>query len=206
MSGSRSEICYICQRPGAESDDHVVPQSWFQKPFARPLLLLPAHHRCHGGHMSNCENYVRNLCALFACAGSVGEQIWNGPIAREYRRNAKLRNSLRGSLSEGRRRARAPGIAIEAQRFYPPLEKILKGLHCYHVGRLIPQNAQYNWTIINCAREEHFEILNLSTPGWTYPSVFESRYFFSFASASSVWWLRLFQQLSLRCYVRAAVP
>jgi len=51
-------FCYICCGPGADSDDHVIPECFFTPPKPPNLLKLRAHYSCHNRLP---EEFVRNL-------------------------------------------------------------------------------------------------------------------------------------------------
>ena len=83
---------------GADSVDHVIPQSYFLSPPPKDLLRLPAHFRCQSRKMEQSEQRLRALCSAFAAKGSSGEKIWNGPDKRYYERNTPAREETRISM------------------------------------------------------------------------------------------------------------
>jgi hypothetical protein len=67
-------------------------------------------------------------------------------------------------------------IRIDRDRFYPALEKIIRGLYRYHIGRYLPANIIFNWAINEPLQDERLKIFQLAKPGISYPDVFECRF------------------------------
>jgi len=201
---SNRETCYICCKTGADSQDHVIPVSYFAPP-PRNLLKLPAYQACHGGRIAESQDYVRNISSAFGPSGSSGERIWENEAKRYYERSPQIRQKLMSSLLVGKRRASGqPAIQIDTKRFYPALEKIVRGLYRHHTGRFLPPKCTFKCLIVNYLQDENPDLINHSSPGLSYSDVFESRYLIlkSDCAELSIWWLRLYVGLSLRCSVR----
>lgn len=56
-AGTDSLDCYICEQPGADTRDHVIPKNLFAE---RPsnLITLPAHQSCNT-NLSKDEEFLR---------------------------------------------------------------------------------------------------------------------------------------------------
>jgi hypothetical protein len=202
---SNTDLCYICCKTGADSEDHVIPVSFFPRPRPKNLLKLPAHQACQGGRIAESQDYIRSICSVFGPNGSSGETIWENEAKRYYERSRSTRQKLRSSLLAGKSRTGGqPAIQIDKERFYPALEKIVRGLYRYHTGKLLPPQCTFNWLIVNYLQDENPDLLNRSSQGLSYSDVFESRYLIlkNDDAERSIWWLRLYIQLSLRCCVR----
>ncbi len=195
---SNTDTCYICCKTGADSEDHVIPLSFFPRPRPKNLLKLPAHQGCQAGRIAESQDYVRNICSAFGPSGSSGERIWENEAKRYYERSPKMRQNLMSSLLAGKGRASGqPAIQIDTKRFYPALEKIVRGLYRHHTGRLLPPKCTFKCLIVNYLQDENPNLINRSSPGLSYSDVFESRYLI--LKRESIWWLRLYVELSLRC-------
>lgn len=210
MAADDRDICFVCGTPGADTRDHVLPECLFVPPRPNNLLTLPAHHGCHNQLH---EEYFRNIAALLGSDSSgTANTLWEGKVARSLQRNRRLRDSLHTSLlkkvnlisSGGIWLRTAPGIRVDRDQFYPPLEKILRGLYKYHAGGYLHADTMLNWAINEPLKGGRLKIFRLSEPGLSYPDVFESR--FGIASDDkteiSVWWLRFYQGLVMRCVTR----
>lgn len=211
------EICFICGMPRADSRDHVIPACLFAPPLPDNLLTLPAHHKCHNQLQ---EEYFRSIAAgLGSESSKTANVLWEGKVARSIQRNSPLQGSLRTSLLRkvdlvspgGIWLGTAPGIRVDRDRFYPTLEKIVRGLYQHHTGRYLPVDATFNWAINEPLEGERLKLFQLSTQGISYPDVFECR--FGVAADDkieiSVWWLNFYSGLVMRCVTRielAAIP
>ena len=206
-----NETCFVCGTPGADSRDHVIPLCLFAHPRPNALLTLPAHHSCHNELQ---EEYFRSIAVWQGSESSnTANILWESKVARSLQRNRPLRDSLRTSLLKqvdlfspgGIWLGTAPGIRFNRDQFYPTLEKILRGLYRHHMERYLPINSTFNWVIINEPLEgEILEIFQFLKPGLSYPDIFECR--FGIVSDGitemSVWWLRFYQELVMRCVTR----
>ena len=113
--------CYICGRPGADSRDHVIPESFFPSPRPNNLITLPAHYSCH--NRLN-EEYVRAILAGLADS-TPAMRLNEGPAGRAVRRNEPLRRDLRASMIRrielqspgGLMLGHAPGVRLDTERF-----------------------------------------------------------------------------------------
>ena len=204
-------VCYICGLVGANTRDHVIPQCFFTPPPPPNLLTLRAHHACH--HRLD-EEYTRNLLASLGRNSSVSAaHLWGnaGAVWRSYARNAPLRRATVAGMVPrtevfspgGIYLGDAPAIRFDRTRVYPTLEKIVRGLHCHHTGRLLPRGASFAWSlneILYGVREQLFEY---ATPGLHYSDVFESRYVVEEQNGLefTAWWLRFYQWTVFRCLV-----
>lgn len=135
-----------------------------------------------------------------------------GKLPVPLQRNHPLQESLRSSLLKqidlispgGIWLRNAPGIRVDSKRFYPTLEKIVRGLYRHHTGRYLPPATAFNWAINEPLHDERRKLFQLSTPGLSYSDVFEYR----FGTASedniemTVWWFRFFKKLVMRCLTR----
>ncbi len=88
------EDCYVCGRPGADTRDHVIPESFFPTPKPNNLITLPAHYSCHDRLG---EEYVRSILAGLA-ESKPAMQLNEGPAGRALRRNEPLKRDLRASM------------------------------------------------------------------------------------------------------------
>jgi hypothetical protein len=205
-----SDICFVCGTPGADMRDHVLFDCLFVPPRPSNLLTLPARYRCQNKLQ---EEYFRNIAAgLGLDTSHTAHTLWEDKVYRSLQRNRPLRDSLRASLlrkvnlvsSGGIWLGTAPGIRIDRDRFYPALEKIIRGLYRYHMGRYLSANTIFNWAINEPLQGERLKIFQLAIPGISYPDVFECR--FGVASDDktemSIWWLRFYQELTMRCMTR----
>jgi hypothetical protein len=77
----------------------------------------------------------------------------------------------------------------------------VRGLYCHHVGKYFSPAVVFNWAINEPLHGERRKILQLSKPGLSYDDVFDSRY--GIASEGhiemTVWWLRFYKGLVMRC-------
>jgi len=205
-----SEICFICCASGADSRDHIIPASLFVPPLPCDLLTLPAHYRCHNQLQ---EEYFRNIVAWLGLENSnTANILWEGKVARSLQRSRPLRDSIRSSLlrrinlvsPSGIWLGTAPGIQIDRDRFYPTLEKIVRGLYRHHLGRHLPTDATFIWAINEPLQGESRKIFQRCKPGIAYIDVFECRY--GIASDDNIemtiWWLRFYKKLVMRCSTR----
>lgn len=204
-----NKFCYICCEPGPDSKDHIIPECFFTPPLPDNLLTLPAHYRCQNKPY---EEYLRNIAVALSETSTAAKNLWDGKVARSIQRNRLLRESLRSSLVKrvnlmspgGIWLGSAPGIRVNMDQFYPPLEKIIRGLYRHYTGRFLPKDAAFYWAINEPLEGQRLKIFQSSKAGISYPDIFECR--FGVASEGniemSVWWLRFYEGLVMRCVTK----
>lgn len=210
-----TELCYICCEPGADDRDHVIPVALFEKPRPSDLLTLPAHHKCHD---QLDEEYFRLIVAGQSSRDNQNaNKLWEGKIKRSVQRSAPLQASLRSALLDsvnlvspgGIWLGKVPGIRFDRDRFYPTLEKIVRGLYLSHTKNLLPRSAGMKWAIMNePPKGQMLEIFQQSTPGLFYPGVFDCKYGIASDDKTemTVWWLRFYEGLVMRCFTKSNRP
>jgi hypothetical protein len=204
-----NKICYICCEVGADTKDHIIPKCFFVPSFPDNLLTLPAHYRCQNQLW---EEYLRNIAVALSGRSVSAKTLWDDKVARSFERNRPLRDSLRSSLLKrvdlvspgGIWLGSTPGIRVNTNHFYPPLEKIVRGLYRHYTGRFLPKDAAFDWAINEPLEGQRLKIFQSSKPGISYPGVFECR--FGVASEGNiemtVWWLRFYEGLVMRCVTK----
>jgi len=70
----------------------------------------------------------------------------------------------------------APAIQFDRSRFYPLLEKIVRGLYRYHTDRFLPVDAVMNWAIGEPLVGGKADLFRAAARGLRYPDVFDCRY------------------------------
>jgi hypothetical protein len=204
--------CYICAEAGADSRDHVLPESFFPKPRPDNLITLPAHYSCHN-RLS--EEYVRAILAGFADSNPA-MQLNDGAAGRALRRNEPLKRDLRRSMIKrvkvrspaGLILGHAPGFRLDTDRFYPLLEKIIRGLYMHHRNKMLPRNVRFNWAIDEPLVGGMAELFRIAAIGRGFPGVMQYRY--GVAADESVvmtiWWLQFYGRTLFRCVTQHEIP
>jgi hypothetical protein len=209
-------ICYICCEPGADSEDHVIPECFFPKPAPKNLLKLPAHKRCHGGLP---EGWLRNLLVPLA-AGSPSKSataLYSGPVWRAFENDIGLhRETLSGLVrseeaysTDGVYLGSGPAIHFDRKRVYPSLEKMVRGLYLHHTGELLPRDIVFQWVEAHKLHFGRFPVYRrAAAPGLVYDEVFECQYFLwrDREREGSAWWLRFYRTTDFNCFVSPRDP
>jgi hypothetical protein len=129
----------------------VIPYCFFTKPRPADLLTLPAHEKCNRNY-SISDEYSRNILAWLGMDRSkIAQALWDEEIGRAFKRSALLRDHVRSSLVErvdkfsvgGIYLGSASGMRLDVKRFYPTIEKIVRGLHRHYAGSVMPSGAKF---------------------------------------------------------------
>ena len=194
--------CYICGRSGADTQDHVIPQSFFPRPRPTTLITLPAHYSCHNRLG---EEYVRAGLAESKPAMQLNE----GPAGRALRRNEPLKRDLRASMIRrielrspaGLIVEHAPGVRLDTARFYPLMEKIVRGLYTHHRDKILPVDVRFNWAINEALVGGKAALFEEAGIGLVFPGVLEYRYGVATdgKTVTTIWWLRFYGGTAFRC-------
>lgn len=209
----RHALCYLCGLPGADTREHVIPYCFFTSPRPADLLTLPAHQKCNQKY-STSDEYSRNILAWLGMDRSkTAQALWDGQIGRAFKRNPPLRDRIRSSLVSnvdkfsigGIYLGSAPGLRLDTKRFYPTIEKIVRGLHRHYAKRVMPSDAKFGrWLLQEPIVGDRRIMFDRASPIIGYPDVFVAK-FFLYTDESSVigthYWLRFYNKTDVECYV-----
>jgi hypothetical protein len=100
----------------------------------------------------------------------------------------------------------APGMRLDTKRFYPTIEKIVRGLHRHYAKSVMPSDAKFGrWLLQEPMVGDGRLMFDAASPAIGYPDVFAAK-FFLFTEEGSVvgtyYWLRFYNKTSVECYVR----
>jgi hypothetical protein len=199
-------ICYICGLRDPDSMDHVVARGFIAGPAPETLLKLAAHQNCQGRYSSS-EDYVRNTLAAMEDStsdrGAAVERAFahfpqsRGAMARRVIRRADMpdRDQLPDDI--------VGAVRVDRTRFYPALEKMLRGLHYQHTGKLLlNEPSDFSWEIIDHPSKIDAKlktIMRASKSVLVYPKIFEASY--ASGSGLCVWLLRFYERKTVVCIV-----
>lgn len=144
-----ADFCYICEKTGADSEDHVIAESFFGG-ITDELPRLLAHKKCNSGY-GEAEEYVRNvLVQLDAATGTACEAARAKalgalrppvPIARAQR---KWEQQFRETGRDGERYTWL-SENVDQNLWQRAVWKMTRGLCFWHTGRLCPGPEDYPW-------------------------------------------------------------
>ena len=211
-SVKRTGQCYICGGPGPDTRDHVIPDCFFAEPRPKNLLTFPAHSACNA-RFSVSDEYARNILAGLGSESSApAKALWQGKIDRSIKGNRALRTHIAAALipkaekysAGGIYLGSAPGIRIDTKRFYPTIEKIVRGLHRLCAGSPMPSDATFRWLLQEPVHGLRRQFFQTAHPSLSFPGVFDSR--FNLVNADdgtsvvgTVWWLRFYNTIPIEC-------
>ena len=100
----------------------------------------------------------------------------------------------------------APAIRIDTRRFYPTIEKIVRGLHRLCAGSPMPSDATFGWLVQEPLHGERLKFFRAARPSLSYLNVLDSRFLLVNGDHGSVvgtvWWLRFYNATTMECVVR----
>jgi hypothetical protein len=201
---------YICGGRDPDTRDHVIPDCFFAEPRPKNLLTLPAHSACNA-RFSISDEYARNILAgLRSEKSTVAEKLRQGKIDRSVKGNRALRDHITAALTpkadkysaDGIYLGSVPGIRIDPKRFYPTIEKILRGLHRLCAGCPMPSDATFRWLLQEPVHGLRRQFFQAARPSLSYPAVFDSRFTVVNADdggsvVGTVWWLRFYNAVPI---------
>jgi len=207
--------CYICGQQDPDTRDHVIADCFFAEPRPPNLLTFPAHRACNAG-LSVSDEYARNiLVGLGSEKSGVARRLWETKVNRSFKTNRALRDHVAAALmpkadkysAGGIYLGSAPAIRIDAKRFYPTIEKIIRGLHRLCAGSPMPSDAKFRWFIQEPMRGLRKRFFVDARVSLGYPEVFESRFVLVNADdggssiVGTIWWLRFYNTVPIECVV-----
>ena len=199
-------LCYLCGLPDPDSMDHVIARAFVSAPAEQSLLKLAAHQYCQERYSAS-EDYVRNTLASMEDSSSDP----GAAVERAFRHFPPLRAAMarrfttRADLPDAERLPKdvAGVIHFDPERFNPAIEKIVRGLHFHHTGRLLLNPASdFHWHLIDHPSKVDgmlATMMKAAKSAYTYPSIFDSSY--ALGSRFCLWTLRFYKRKTIVCVV-----
>jgi len=146
-----SQVCVYCLRNAADTEDHVVPEGFFEQAPEAGYIKVPACYSCNNS-LSRDEEYFLVAILAEATAHSQTANRVLDRLAEDHRSGRRPRSGLAVALLEKVRPADvySPGgiylgtgqaVQLDTTRVNRVLEKIVRGLFFHRFGRPLPQDA-----------------------------------------------------------------
>lgn len=116
--------CFHCGRASPETDDHVPPKIFLDKPYPDNLITVPSCHRCNSASSED-EQYVASLIEVVVCGTTDPRQLKRRKISKTLEHAPALRERLRQA---SRAKNGDHFVHPEQERVDLVLEKIARGL------------------------------------------------------------------------------
>lgn len=138
-------ICYLCEKEGADTTEHVVPRCLYPGKLPADVITLPAHRACNQ-RTARDEEAFRNHISVAIPPESPGHALWEKTWKAVHRPEAAgmQRTFYSEMLSlpvrddDGVVRASPIVARLKNERGDRVLAKIVKGLFMWKTGQLLP--------------------------------------------------------------------
>lgn len=199
MKSYHSDICVICGKEPAITDDHIPPKGIFPKPRPSDLITIRACQSCNGG-TSELDEIFKVAIGIAGGHGIEGEAMFKEPVTRTLKHNERLTKEIQNSTRDIW--VKTPdGLLLQKSAYLIDsvahdtiIEKIIRGLHFIHTGIILGDKATVK---VFWHNELSIEIVNMSQM-WPTVSVGEGKFVYKFftepqAPFGSVWVLEFFK-------------
>ncbi len=174
----REEICYLCGRSGADTNDHVPPRAFLGKGNYKgtPRITLPAHQLCNR-QFSGDEEYLRDLLApssehlSLPGAETVIEKSdrsrWRPAGFKRRQEFLRYARVIETRSPSGLFLGKALGVPFDSERVNRVGRKIARGI-IYHDSGAILEDASVGCAHIplQCVQEERKNELKKGNSYW----------------------------------------
>jgi hypothetical protein len=144
-----AERCCLCNVRIAETDEHVPPRSWFERPYPDNLITVRACEECnHGSHLDD-DYLLTFLCAMQIEGGTptldrARERMIRGlqrPQAERFRARLESNSEVTVRVDErtGERVISAVAMRPEPDRVMKTIRKQTRALVYHLTGRILSQ-------------------------------------------------------------------
>ena len=207
QSSLQERLCVYCGEQPATTLDHVPPKCMFPAPKPSNLLTVPSCASCNEGAAKD-EEWFR-AAILWSPAGEseAGKALWKQTLARGYRKNRGLRQSMAKALRPvdictpaGVFLKRGIAIDVDPVRTHRVISKITRGLYCIEHGRPLPPSVGIIVRLLSnkpnllSAVDKCNPMLVFGSRRW--PDVFEYRHgWVPEKPEASMWLLRFYGKL-----------
>ena len=116
--------CFHCGRAGPETDDHVPPKIFLDKPYPKNLITVPSCRRCNSAS-SDDEQYVASLIEVVVCGTTDPRRLKRRKISKTLEHAPALQERLRRASTA---KNGDQFVHPEQERVDRVLEKIARGL------------------------------------------------------------------------------
>jgi hypothetical protein len=153
-------ICYLCGKPFGDQPtdpDHVPPKQFYPTSYRKatkvPLLTLTVHRACHDG-WGNDEQYVVQSIGPLASGTVPGRALFADNIKPTLERmgyGQRIGNMVVAEFEPTNNGIWLPpgtlAKGFQAERVYPVLWKIIRGLMFHEDGLVYPNRQRAVWRI-----------------------------------------------------------
>lgn len=164
------KTCYLCAKPIQKEEldeEHVFPESLFNRGDRGDLIKLAAHRSCNRSYSAD-DEYFRLCMTAAAFNEPNARRLWDGPVLRGVRRTqaAGFRAMVLDSVKEielhteaGDSMGRAPVMYQDAGRIRRVANRMGRGLFTHLTGEVLPAD----WTISSDLIKSEAR----ADPGWS---------------------------------------
>lgn len=141
-----SDICVLCGKEPATTDDHIPPRGIFPKPRPDNLITIRTCQSCNGS-TSEMDEIFKVDIGISGGHGTDGEAMFKESVTRTIQHNTRLKKGIQNSMHDIL--VKTPNGIILKQSAYlinskahdTIIEKIIRGLHFRHTGIILGDKA-----------------------------------------------------------------
>jgi len=184
MSKKR-QVCVLCGKRSATTQDHVPPKGIFPKPRPNDLITVPACFSCNHGASRQDEIFRVNLSLHAGVDAPDTKALWENHALRTVKHNRRLRRKLVSGMrpvyvksTGGIILRKEGGVLWDSVAHDSVINRIIRGLYFHHYGSILPPESRIkvNWhRLLTKEMEEESR-----ARGWAHESIagghFQYRY------------------------------
>lgn len=161
----KSDLCAICGKEKATSNDHIPPRGIFAKPYPKNLITVPACSKCNNGASSNDEAFRAYLSLHVGADSPETQALWSENTLKTLQHNKKLKRQIIDSLKPVYL-STPSGIIYEQQiaalwdsKVHDPVvERTIRGLYYHHLKKVLGDKVTCHVQWLNGLTEELYDI------------------------------------------------
>jgi len=145
MKTRNSDICVICGKQPHATREHIPPQAIFPKPRPGDTITVPACASCNNG-TSDLDEAFKVFIGFAGGHGPDGERMFKEQTARTLDHNQRLKNELASTIRDIEVETpegivKRPAVFLDTDAHDKVVEKMIRGLHFYHTGKILGDKA-----------------------------------------------------------------
>lgn len=200
-------ICYLCDKPGATTKDHIPPRGIFPNEIKGNLITVFAHHEC-AHEFDRLDEDFRQLLIAECSQTLIGRKVWDEQLVDSWKKNRGARQFLLDRLTVGYfekpnslETNKVDIILADKRIFEKQMKRFFRAFYFYHNKKCFPSEIELEFNKISYSTVEKSYKENIDNSSWVTVEKDVFRYLFRTAYDHPLACIAIFVFYEFSCYI-----